>query len=172
MDPLIANHALAPDFELPDLQGKQLRLSAQRGHIVVLNFWSAECPWSERADHEMITYLPQWGEDVYVLYIASNSNEPHNMLVRVAQDRHLVNVLEDHDHAVADLFGAQTTPHLFVIDALGELRYQGAFNDITFRQRQATQPYLYRAVAALLAGRDPAPVATAAYGCTIVRHLA
>jgi peroxiredoxin len=171
MDPLIANHSLVPDFELPDLQGKQFYLSAQRGHIVVLNFWSAECPWSERADREMITYLPQWGEKVFVWHIASNSNEPHEMLTRVAHDRNLAIVLDDHDHAVADLYGAQTTPHLFVIDALGELRYQGAFDDITFRQRQVTQPYLYRALAALLAGLEPEPVATAAYGCTIVRYL-
>ncbi|NIN98048.1 MAG: redoxin domain-containing protein, partial [Anaerolineae bacterium] len=32
----------APDFSLPDLQGKLHRLAEMRGRIVLLSFWSAE----------------------------------------------------------------------------------------------------------------------------------
>ncbi|MBK7316728.1 redoxin domain-containing protein [Candidatus Villigracilis affinis] len=40
----------APDFELPDLDGNLHRLSHYRGRIVIVNFWSCECPHSERTD--------------------------------------------------------------------------------------------------------------------------
>ena len=41
---------LAPDFTLPDLDGAPHALSNYRGQVVIVNFWSAECPWAERAD--------------------------------------------------------------------------------------------------------------------------
>ena len=69
---------------------------------------------------------------------------------------------------VREAYGAQTTPHLFVVDADGILRYRGAFDDVTFRQRTPTKVYLREAVTAVMEGRLPAPAETAAYGCAIV----
>ena len=169
MDTLIAIDRPAPDFELPDLAGNRHRLADQLGQVIVLNFWSAECPWSERADQELLSYLQDWGERVTLWTIASNANEPWEMLHRVAVQRRLPVVLHDAQQMVADLFQAQTTPHVFVIDAAGILRYQGAVNDMTFRQRSPTRFFLYDAVEALLADRRPDPAQTLSYGCTIVR---
>ena len=72
---------------------------------------------------------------------------------------------------VADLYGRPDHAALLVIDAEGILRYQGALNDITFRQRNATHFYLRDAVNALLSGTLPYPVQTTPYGCAIVRHM-
>jgi hypothetical protein len=72
---------------------------------------------------------------------------------------------------VADLYGAITTPHVFILDREGILRYQGAVDNITFRKREATHFFLQEAVEALLAGRLPQPAETPAYGCTIVREI-
>jgi hypothetical protein len=102
--------------------------------------------------------------------VASNANESIELLQRVAEQRGLPLVLTDAQHLVADLFGAQTTPHFFVIDGQGILRYQGALDDVTFRQREARRFYLLEAVEALLEGRLPDPAETLAYGCSIVRH--
>ncbi|MCJ7567453.1 MAG: hypothetical protein MUO58_07925, partial [Anaerolineales bacterium] len=79
-------------------------------------------------------------------------------------------VLRDAEHAVADLYGAVTTPHFFVIDENGVLRYRGAPDDTSFRQREPTVYYLKDAMEALLNGREPNPAETAGYGCTIIRH--
>ena len=65
----------APDFELPDLQGKLHKLSDYRGQIVIVNFWSAECPHSERTDRSTMACLVKWGEEVVMLSIAANRNE-------------------------------------------------------------------------------------------------
>jgi peroxiredoxin len=161
----------SPDFELPDLQGRLHRLSRLRGQVVVLNFWSAECPWAERADRMMEAYRREWGDDVTFWLIASNTNEPVELLAETAEQRGLPVVLRDSRHKVADLYAAQTTPHLFVIDRQGILRYQGALDDTNFRQRTASRFYLQEAVKAALAGQDPDPAQTTPYGCTIVRAL-
>lgn len=170
MDAVIENGGRAPDFRLPDLRRVSHALSDFRGRIVILNFWSAECPWAERADRELLTFLDAWKEQVVLLPIASNANELPDLLARVAAERGLPLVLHDAEQKVADLYGARTTPHLFVIDREGILRYQGAFDDVTFRQRTPTQNYLRQAVEAVLAGCQPDPDITPSYGCTLVRY--
>jgi thiol-disulfide isomerase/thioredoxin len=64
-----------PDFELPDLNGKTHHLSDHRGRIVIVNFWSCECPHSERTDKAILSMFVQWQDDVSMLTIASNRSE-------------------------------------------------------------------------------------------------
>ncbi len=163
-------NAPAPDFELPGLGGETFRLGDYRGRIVVVNFWSAECPHSERTDRSMAAALLHWDGDVVLASIASNRSESVEALRSVAAARHLPIVLLDAQQAVADLYNAQTTPHVFVVDRQGLLRYRGAVDDVTFRQRIPTRFFLEQAVEALLGGRLPDPPETPAYGCTIVRE--
>lgn len=166
----LQNHSPAPDFTLADLGGQPHALKSFRGQIVILNFWSAECPWSLRADEALTEYMESWGKAVIWVSIAPNANESPEMLVRISTERGLPLVLRDPDRGITEKYGAEMTPHLFVLDAGGILRYQGAFDDITFRQREPSQFYLKDAVEALLAGNDPEPEITDAYGCTIVYY--
>jgi hypothetical protein len=161
----------APDFSLLDLSGQIHRLSDYRGRIVILNSWSAECPFAKRVDWELVRYLRKWGGKVVLLTIAANANEIQAQVAAVARQRGLGPVLLGSKSEVPDEYEAQTTPHLFVVDADGILRYRGAFDDVTFRQREAMRSYLKDAVEALSAGRSPEPAETAPYGCTIVRHV-
>jgi len=161
----------APDFELLDLQGKLHKLSDYRGRVAILNFWSAECPHSERTDRSTMACVVQWGEEVDLLSIASNQNEPTPVLEEASNARRLPKVLIDAQHRVADLYGAVTTPHAFVIDREGILRYRGAVDDVTFRQRQASRFFLEEAVEALLDDRLPEVQEMPAYGCAIVREI-
>jgi peroxiredoxin len=169
MDTLSLVNQLAPDFSLDDLDGASRHLLDCRGRIVLLVFWSAECPWSEEADLEIMAELPRWGERVVWWSIASNANEPIGLLRQVAYERKLPVVLPDPAQQVADRYAALTTPHAFLIDDAGIIRYQGAVNNRTFRQRVPTVFYLRRAVDSLLAGKMPQPAETAPYGCTLVR---
>lgn len=172
MDPLAILHQAAPQFRLPALDGQIYDLEQGRGKILLLNFWSAECPWAERADRAVQSYLPNWGEKVKLWTIASNQNESLELIQQVAAERGLAPVLRDQHAQVADLYGAQTTPHFYLVDQDGVLRYQGALNDVTFRQRTPTREYLREAVEALLKGNKPDPDQIPAYGCTIVRSKA
>ncbi len=159
----------APDFSLPDLDGKLHRLGDSRGRIALVNFWSAECPWAGRVDAGLLPLWKTWGGRVDLLPIAANANESDEMLAAAARQRGLPFVLRG-SLEVLNAFGAETTPHFFVVDAGGILRYAGAFDDVTFRQRTATRFYLKDAVEALLSGRLPDPALTPAYGCAVVRQ--
>jgi peroxiredoxin len=170
MDSLIKIHQPAPDFELPDLMGVPHRLESAQGRVLVLNFWSSECPWAKRGDEILAELKPTWANRVELWSIASNTNETDEQLALTAAAREPGIVLRDAEHAVADLYGAVTTPHFFVIDENGVLRYRGAPDDTSFRQREPTVYYLKDAMEALLNGREPNPAETAGYGCTIIRH--
>lgn len=162
---------LAPDFELRGLDGQIHRLSDYRGRVVVVNFWSAECPHVERTDVLMLASLARWGAQVVLLSIAANVNEPVEGVVNAARSRGLPVVLRDAGHVVADRFGAEVTPEVFVIDHEGVLRYHGAVDDVSFRQRTPTRCYFDEAVEAVLAGKRPEVAEAPAFGCTIVREI-
>jgi peroxiredoxin len=160
----------APEFTLPDLSGRIHMLSDYRGRIVIVNFWSAECPHSERFDTAITTWLAEWGADIALLSIASNANETDVQIKGVAKRRKLPVVLRDADQTVADRYEAQTTPHVFLIDRQGILRYRGAVDDVAFRQRVATKFYLKDAVEAQLSDHLPEITEVKPFGCTIVRY--
>ncbi len=160
-----------PDFELPDIHGKVHRLSEDRGRIVILNFWSCECPHSERTDKAIMSMFVQWRDDVAMLSIAANRSENVAAIKNAAEARRLPTVLLDAHCFVADLYEAQTTPHVFVIDREGILRYRGSVDDVTFRQRIPTRFFLDMAVESLLKGHLPALTESPAYGCAIVREI-
>src|SRR5215213_7394909 len=105
----------APDFELPDLQGAPHKPGDFRGQIVILNLWSAECPHSERTDIYLVDLLKSWKGKVVMLSIAANRNESAQMVEEAARARRIPQILIDADHAVADLYEAATTPHVFVL---------------------------------------------------------
>ena len=161
----------APDFELPDLQGNLHKLSGYLGKIVIINFWSAECPHSERTDSYLLTLLENWEGEVVMLPVASNQNESAQIVAEAAKARRIPQVLIDSEHVVADLYEALTTPHVFVLDREGILRYRGAVDNITFRRREATQFFLQDAVEVLLKGDLPVLSETPAYGCAIIREI-
>jgi peroxiredoxin len=158
-----------PDFSLPDQNGQLHRLSEYRGKLVIVNFWSAECPWSERADKSLAVLQDRFPGQVVVLPIASNVNESDEMVNEAIHQRGIGLVLRDAGCELADLWQAQTTPHAFIIDQSGVLRYRGAVDDVTFRKKNPSMFYVEEAVKALTNGRLPDIQETPPYGCAIVR---
>lgn len=169
MDSIIKFGEPGPMFRLQELRGELHTLDEYLGWIVVLNFWSAECDWCKRVDEELISYLNPWKDQVKVLWIASNDNESVDLIKKTAIDRKLPTVLVDTGHKVADLYGAETTPHFFILDGGGKLRYQGGWDNITFRQRKATQNYVPMVIEALGNDLVPEVTSTPAFGCMFVR---
>ena len=161
----------APDFVLPDLHGRLHRLCDYRGKIVIVNFWSAECPHSARTDQAILALIEKWDGEVDLLSSAANQNESVQLVEEVSQARDIPKILIDARHVVADQYEAVTTPHVFVLDREGVLRYRGAVDDITFRRREVTQLFLREAVEALLHGEIPELSETTAYGCAIMREI-
>jgi peroxiredoxin len=163
----------APDFTLTDiLTGNLVQLSGLGGRGTILDFWSVECPWSRHYDDYFLERQPQWaGEGIELIMIDSNTNESMDEIHDMADAYNMAGpILHDPGAKVADLYGAVTTPHIFVVDSSGLLVYQGAIDDRSFRNPNPAHNYLDDAISALLAGQPLSPSETLAYGCAIVRY--
>jgi len=77
--------------------------------------------------------------------------------------------LLDKGHAVADAFGARTTPHVFLFDKDMKLVYKGAIDDNVESASKVQVPYVRNAITNLAAGKPIDPATTRNIGCSIKR---
>ena len=75
----------------------------------------------------------------------------------------------DKDNAVADAFGARTTPHVFLFDKELKLAYKGAIDDNVAKAAEVKEPWLKNAMFALSSGKPIDPATTRNVGCSIKR---
>ena len=103
----------APSFSLPVLGGGRVSLADLRGRIAIINFWSAECPWSRRADLVLLYRHNVWSRaGIKIVGISSTNNEPESELVYEVDVRHIKYPLAlDVTHEVARAYKAEMTPH-------------------------------------------------------------
>ncbi|MFB6374515.1 MAG: redoxin domain-containing protein, partial [Bradymonadaceae bacterium] len=124
----------APDFTLVDANGNKHSLSDYEGKTVVLEWTSPECPYVQRHYKEgtMSTTREKLGGKEKVVWLAidsSNFNTPKKS--KKWKEKHGIEkpILQDKDGKVGKKYGAKTTPHMYVIDPEGVLRYRGAIDD-------------------------------------------
>lgn len=157
-----------PDFKLKTADGKEeYSLSQFKGKIVVIEFLATRCPYSLQQDSVIRAICADYKQKgVVFLGINSNQQEPAAEVTKHQQDKKLgFPVLKDWNNVVADVFKATHTPHIFVVDAKGILRYEGAIEP----QRGEKTPYLRNALDDLLAGKEVRLKETQQWGCTIKR---
>jgi len=161
----------APDFMSLDETGAAHKLSQYRGHAVVLEWTNSDCPFVERhysADTMEKLAVALGATDVVWLAVNStHSNTPADSKAWKAEQGFAFPTLQDPDGTLGHLYGARTTPHLFVIDAAGVLRYNGAIDDDPYGKAAKPTNYVGGAVQALLAGGAPDPSETKPYGCSV-----
>jgi len=77
-------------------------------------------------------------------------------------------ILDDRSGEVGRAYGAMTTPHMYIIDAGGNIAYQGAIdNDERGRKQQGVINYVEKALAELTSGKAVSKTDTMPYGCTV-----
>ena len=163
----------APDFELQDLGGNKIKLSANQGKAVMIHFWSAHCPFVMRYEERLNKIAMDYRDKgVTVFGIASNINETPDQIKQTTAERKLIYaLLLDPDHQVADNYGAITTPHVFMINKEGILVYEGSVDDQGWSEKNpVTKNYAREALDAVLAGRPVPNPETKTFGCTIKRN--
>ena len=159
-----------PATRLDDIHGVPHMLGAADGRVRVILFWSANCPVVKLAETRLAALRRTWSAEVSVLFVASNADESLELLTSEAEARGISPILVDSGARMADVLGCTITPQAFVVDGESRLRYRGAVDDSTMRQREPTRHFLADAVLAVLAGGTPAPAETPTYGCVIVRE--
>ena len=169
----------APDFVLPSTDGQEVRLSDHKGQIIVLEWFNPDCPFVRHAHTKgaLKTMARDWAAKG-VFWIAINSGakgmQGHGQKVNAAAletwglDHP---VLLDESGMVGRKYGADHTPHVFVIDGLGKVRYAGAIDNMPFGEltepKAVPTPYLKHAIEAVGRGQDPAIPQTKSWGCSV-----
>jgi peroxiredoxin len=170
----------APDFSVPDSQGRTQTLSAYKGKTVVLEWNNPECPFVRKhygAGNMQKQQAAATAAGVVWLTINSSAVGKQGHLDAAAANAYVAKVggrqsayLLDADGKVGRLYGAKTTPHMYVVDAQGVLRYMGGIDSIPSADEDdiaKATPYVSEALAALAAGRPVATPTSEPYGCSV-----
>ncbi len=158
------------DFELKDTAGNKVTLDQLKGNVTAILFIATRCPISNDYNERMKAIYNEYSQrGVRFVFINSNSTEPAAEVAEHAQNWGFpFKVYKDDNNVVADRFGAQFTPEVFVLDREGVIRYHGAIDDSRPADK-VTKHYLRTALDELLAGRSVTTAETKAFGCTIKR---
>ncbi len=170
----------APDFSAVDSQGQMRHLADYRGKVVVLEWTNAECPYTRKHyESGNMQSLQSLARDHGVVWLSVISSAPGKQgyvdgagADELTQTRHAVPtaVLLDPSGNVGRLYHAKTTPHMFVIDAQGELRYMGGIDSIAtpdVSDIPKAEPYLKEAMLAVVDNQPVAHPVTRPYGCSV-----
>ncbi|MEZ4458505.1 MAG: thioredoxin family protein [bacterium] len=161
----------APDFELKDETGKTHKLSDYKGKIVVLEWTNPDCPYVVRHYEKdtMQTTFKALGEDKIVWLAVDSSNfvKPEDSAKWKTAEGFTYPVLQDASGAVGKIYQAKTTPHMFVVDAEGTLRYEGAIDNDPKGKEEKPENYVEKAVTSLLEGKELETSQTKPYGCSV-----
>ena len=169
-----AGAEVAPSLTLPDTSGETRSLPAPGEAPATVVFWTCNhCPYAI-AWHDRLVAVATDYADRGVRFLAVNSNDserypadsPDAMRERFEREHWPFPYLWDESQTAAREWGAQTTPHLFVLDSDLRFRYEGA-PDADHRDPSLKAAWLREALDAVLAGEDPAQPRTEPVGCSI-----
>jgi peroxiredoxin len=173
-----------PDFKLPAVDGRDYTpADFAQAKVLVIVFTSNHCPtaqaYEERLKKLMTDYQPQ---GVAVLAINPNHADAvrldemgytdlgdtfAEMKIRAAHQKFNFPYADDGPaQAVAEIFGAVATPHVFIFDETRHLRFQGRIDD-SEREDLVKHRDTRDAIEALLAGHEPAVTSTKVFGCSL-----
>ena len=172
----------APSFELLDSYGENVSLSDFKGNTVVLEWTNHDCPFvAKHYKTGNMQSTQQLANEQGVVWLTIISSAPGtqgfvlpakaNQLTssRSAKPNH---VLFDPEGGVGKMYGAKTTPHMYVIDDQGVLRYQGAIDDaggIGFMNKNLLEAnnYVKNALREIQGGQAVSTRVSKPYGCSV-----
>ncbi|BBK42708.1 thioredoxin family protein [Allostella vacuolata] len=170
----------APDFQAVSATGETVSLSQFKGKVVVLEWTNHDCPFVRKHyNGDNMQALQREARDQGVVWLTIVSSPPGEQgHVTPAQAQELsekrkavpAHVLLDPKGTAGRAYAAQVTPHMYVIDGAGALRYMGAIDDKPSANPETLKTaanYVRPAVAAVVAGKAVETPVTRAYGCSI-----
>ncbi|GMV27941.1 MAG: thioredoxin family protein [Rhodanobacteraceae bacterium] len=170
----------APSFSLTDSNGKTRTLEEFKGKTVVLEWTNAECPFVKKHYGSGNMQAQQKEATAAgVVWLSINSGAPGkqgqldgagaNALIKTSNGAQTAYLL-DPEGSTGKAYGAKTTPHMYVIDGQGVLRYMGGIDSIQSADAddipKATQ-YVKQALAELASGKPVSVPVSQPYGCSV-----
>jgi len=179
-----ANEALvgkpAQGFTLPDSNGKDHSLSEYKGKIVVLEWLNHGCPFVKKHYNSgNMQKLQKTYTEKGVIWFSIISSAPGKQGYCTPEEASEITkqkkayptaVLLDPDGDVGKLYGAKTTPHMFIINSDGMLVYNGAIDDIRSTKIEdisKAKNYAQIALDEVMAGKEVSIQTSQPYGCSV-----
>ena len=172
--------AAAPDFSLTDTSGKSQTLSEYKGKFVVLEWFNFDCPFVRKHyDSGNMQGLQKTYTAKDVIWLSINSSAPGKEGNYSAEETGKLMaekrgastaVLIDGDGTLGKLYGAKTTPHMFIINPEGVLIYQGAIDDKPSADPAdipSSRNYVSSTLDAAMSGKPVEVPASKSYGCSV-----
>jgi peroxiredoxin len=162
----------APNFTLPDTAGNDVSLSDFEGRIVVLEWLNPDCPFVKRhyKAGTMKKLATTYGEEG-VVWLTINSTNYMDAAANAkfkAENELPYTILVDQSGEVGHLYGAKTTPHMYIIDGDGQLVYIGAIDDDPRGNKgEPVVNYVVVALDEVTAGKAVTTAETKPYGCSV-----
>jgi peroxiredoxin len=165
----------APAFSAKDERGKTHTLKQYRGKIVVLEWTNPGCPFVKRHylkkktmhDTAMRYLRRKFQRVVWLAVNSSYFNKPADSKKWTKARGLPYRTLQDPAGTIGRAYGAKSTPHMFVIDGKGVVRYAGAIDDDPHDEKKKPTNYVDAALRALTRGKAPKVSSSAPYGCTV-----
>ena len=170
----------APNFTATDSNGKTHSLSSYRGKFVVLEWHNQGCPYTQKHydSGNMERLQKEWTQKGVVWFTVISSAPGAQGYVTAEQENVYMRrmnaaptaALLDPTGDLGHLYGAKTTPHMFIINPDGVLIYDGAIDDKPTPD-QADIPtstnYVSLALSEAMAGKPVSTPTSRPYGCSV-----
>ncbi len=169
----------APAFTAVDSKGKQHSLADYKGKTVVLEWTNHDCPYVKKHYQANMQNLQKQAQDAGVVWLSVISSAPGEQghvdgkkadELTASRNAAPTAVLLDPQGTVGKAYDARTTPHMYVIDAKGVLRYAGGIDSIAsakLEDIEKASPLFKTAMEAVVKGENVAQATTRPYGCNV-----
>ena len=168
----------APDFTLTDTEGKEHHLAdyLKAGKVVILEWFNPDCPFVKKHHMNSRSMAETYAtaQENGAVWLAINSGGPGMQGSGVEHNRKAIKdyeitypVLLDESGEVGKMYGAKTTPHMFLIDKTGTLLYAGAIDNVPNPNELGDVNYVRAALGACMAGKPLETAETKSYGCSV-----
>lgn len=170
----------APEFTFTDIEGTTAKLSDFRGKYVVIEWFNHGCPFTEKhyKSDKMQGLQRKYTEEGVVWIAVNSTNDGHANYVDASMTRKEAEaygtsatyIVLDPSGKIGKLYGAKTTPDIFIADPQGKIIYTGAADSINSTDTEdigKAENYIDLALTEAMAGKPVATPETKPYGCGV-----
>jgi len=171
---------VAPGFTLKDSFEKEYSLSDFEGKIIVLEWINFECPFVKKHynSNNMQNLQEKYTKDGIIwLAVCSSaknkqgnfSNDEINRRSENLKTKYLAYLIDENGN-VGKMYGAKTTPHMYIINKEGKLVYAGGIDDkptTDIDDIESAKNYVSAALDELLDGKAVSLQSSTSYGCSV-----
>lgn len=170
----------APDFEVMDANGNMHSLSDYEGQYVILEWLNHGCPYIRKHyDGNNMQRLQEKYTEQDVVWLSVISSAPGTQgYMEPEEARQSVEeynasptaILLDTEGTMGKKYDARVTPHMFIIDPDGIVRYNGAIDDKPTPRASSLETahnYIEAAMTSLMNGEDVEVKSNTPYGCSV-----